>query len=423
MKLLHLTAGTGSYHCGTCIRDNTFVSGLRALGHEAHLLPLYLPLVVDGEDCSVGEPQFLGGISTYLQQRSALFRMAPRGLARLVDARPLLSRVQGLSAMTRPSELGDISVSMLKGLAGVHEAEIRRLASWIRDHVKPDIVVVSNGLLAGVGAAVKDIVDCRVVCTLQSELNFVDGLPEPYRMEVWAQMRQALSAMDEVVAVSEYCREQMVERLEWTAAQVKVVSGGAELSGFTPSDSGPPERPVLGYFARICEEKGALRAVAIFDELRQRPGLGGLTLDIGGSVAPGDWDFVKSLERSSKSPQAIRIAPNIGLEQKQEFMRGLSVLFVPGREHEIGGLYALEAMASGVPVVAANVGGPGELVDRTGGGMLYRLGDNEGMLDSLERLLKNRDLQLQLGAAGRAATLEQFSAPAMCRRWLDLVVG
>ena len=104
-------------------------------------------------------------------------------------------------------------------------------------------------------------------------------------------------------------------------------------------------------------------------------------------------------------------------------MRGVSVLCVPGREHEVAGLYAIEAIASGVPVVAANIGGAGEVVDATGGGLLYRAGDRAGMLDTLERLLNNRVLQTNLGAVGRETVLRQYSAEAMGKRWLDCVLG
>ena len=67
MKILHLTAGTGLYHCGSCIRDNALVAGLQDIGQRAALVPLYLDLVVDGDNCSLGQPLFLGGINAYLQ--------------------------------------------------------------------------------------------------------------------------------------------------------------------------------------------------------------------------------------------------------------------------------------------------------------------------------------------------------------------
>ena len=47
MKIVFLTAGTGSYYCGACMRDNSLAKALVRAGHEAVVLPLYLPLKLD----------------------------------------------------------------------------------------------------------------------------------------------------------------------------------------------------------------------------------------------------------------------------------------------------------------------------------------------------------------------------------------
>ena len=52
MRILHLTPGTGSFHCGSCLRDNALVKALRARGHDAMMVPLYLPLVTDADDAN-----------------------------------------------------------------------------------------------------------------------------------------------------------------------------------------------------------------------------------------------------------------------------------------------------------------------------------------------------------------------------------
>ena len=48
MKILQITAGTGSFYCGTCIRDNAAVAALKKLGHDVLMLPLYLPTMILG---------------------------------------------------------------------------------------------------------------------------------------------------------------------------------------------------------------------------------------------------------------------------------------------------------------------------------------------------------------------------------------
>ena len=47
MRIAHLTAGTGRFFCGTCLRDHALVDALRARGHDAVMVPLYLPLVTE----------------------------------------------------------------------------------------------------------------------------------------------------------------------------------------------------------------------------------------------------------------------------------------------------------------------------------------------------------------------------------------
>src|SRR5690242_5732466 len=86
MKIIQLTPGTGSFYCGTCLRDNALVSALRKQGHDALMVPLYLPPTLDEAAANEDMPVFYGGINVYLQQQSALFRKTPRWLDRLLDS-------------------------------------------------------------------------------------------------------------------------------------------------------------------------------------------------------------------------------------------------------------------------------------------------------------------------------------------------
>jgi glycosyltransferase involved in cell wall biosynthesis len=418
MKIVHLTAGTGSYHCGSCIRDNALVTALQNLGHDAILVPLYLPLVVDGEDCSREQPLFLGGINTYLQQNISLFRGAPAWVNRALDTRALLKRVAGAASFTDPAALGEMTLSLLEGMSGHQSDEIRRLAHWIRDEVRPDVVVMSNGLLAGIGEAIREISGVKVVCTLQSELHFVDGLTEPHRALVWARMAEALQHLNGVVAVSAYGMEQMSQRWGDASPEIEIIQGGLELDVFSPREPNEREGMVLGYFARLCEEKGARVVLDAVESLRALPGLAGLRLEMGGSVAPGGQPFVDSLNAASAEHEHVQIAENLSREEKVQFLRGISVFCVPGRMHEVAALYALEAMASGVPVVAAAEGGAGELIRATGGGLTFCAGDTAAMIETLAGLLRDPVRQAELGERGRAAVLRDYSSTAMAKRWL-----
>src|SRR5438105_8230939 len=121
MKIVQITPGAGGMYCGGCFRDNTLVAALRQIGHEVLMVPLYLPLTLDEADNSEGVPTFFGGINVYLEQKSSWFRNAPVWVHRFFDS-PWLLKVAGrLGAKTRAQDLGDITVSMLRGEQG-HQA-------------------------------------------------------------------------------------------------------------------------------------------------------------------------------------------------------------------------------------------------------------------------------------------------------------
>jgi len=232
-------------------------------------------------------------------------------------------------------------------------------------------------------------------------------------------MAAALRGLDGVVAVSQYCKEQMADRCGLSNDGIVVIPSGLDIDLFAPPQSGPPAPPVMGYLARLSEEKGAMVALESYAALRQRPGLETLRLEMGGSVAPGGQAFVDGLTAVASSHSDARIVSNLGLEEKVAFLQGMSVLCVPGRMHEVAALYVIEALASGVPVVAAGEGGAGELVRATGGGLTYRAGNDAEMLEALATVLEDTALRAELGGRGRAVVQEVYTASAMAKRWVE----
>src|SRR6185436_13215573 len=131
-------------YCGNCFRDNALVRALRQLGHETLMVPLYLPLTLDEEDESAGTPIFFSGINVYLQQKSAFFREAPSWFHDLFTKRTLLKWAAGKAANTRAEDLGEITLSMLKGEEGNQQRELDELVGWLAKQSKPDVISLSN---------------------------------------------------------------------------------------------------------------------------------------------------------------------------------------------------------------------------------------------------------------------------------------
>src|SRR5436190_21602740 len=113
MRIAYITAGAAGMFCGSCMRDNTLVTTLRAQGHDALLIPTYTPIRTDEADVS-DEHLFFGGINVYLQQKFALFRHTPRFLDRLLDFKPLLRWVSRFAYRSRADDLGATTMSLLR---------------------------------------------------------------------------------------------------------------------------------------------------------------------------------------------------------------------------------------------------------------------------------------------------------------------
>jgi glycosyltransferase involved in cell wall biosynthesis len=100
---------------------------------------------------------------------------------------------------------------------------------------------------------------------------------------------------------------------------------------------------------------------------------------------------------------------------KVRFMQSIDVLSVPAPYREPKGLYVLEALAAGVPVVEPRHGSFPELIAATGGGLLVNPDDPAALAVGLRRLLDDAELRHELGRKGQAAVRERFTAETMAR--------
>jgi len=424
MNIVYITAGAGGMFCGICLRDNALVAALKKMGHLATMVPLYLPLTLDEEDQSAGTPIFFSGINVYLQQKSGLFRGAPDWFHKLMAARSLLKWVGTKAAKTRPEDVGDLTLSMLRGEEGFQLRELDELIAWLRTQPKPDVVCLSNALLVGMARKIKSELKSPVVCMMQGEVDYLDALLPEYRAQCWKTLSERAKDIDLFGAASRYFGDLMCQRLSIPSDRVKVVYSGINLDGYGNSQASPNTAtfaPVLGYFARMCPEKGLDTLVEAYVQLRQRDRIKGLHLRIGGGCGAGDEAFVNSLrQRLNESGylKDVEFFPNLDRAAKIKFLQSLSVFSVPARCTEAFGLYAVEAMAAGVPVVQPRTGAFPEIIEATGGGVIYD-GDSKALAAALEELLSNPERARTLGQTGKRAALEKFNSEAMARTAID----
>ena len=210
---MQLTPGAGAMYCGGCLRDNALVAALRRFGHQVTMVPLYLPLTLDEPDQSAETPVFFGGLNVYLEQKSALFRGAPGWFHGLLASRPLLNWAAGRAAKTRAADLGELTLSMLRGESGNQAREVDELIAWLKTQPPPDVLCLSNALLIGMVRRLKSELHVPVACALQGEDSFLDALPEAHRTACWQTLAERALEVDLFIAPSRYFGRLMQQRL------------------------------------------------------------------------------------------------------------------------------------------------------------------------------------------------------------------
>ncbi|MGB7220722.1 MAG: glycosyltransferase family 4 protein [Vicinamibacterales bacterium] len=413
MKILSITAGAAGMYCGSCGRDNALAVELLARGHDVTLLPLYTPTTTDEENVSRKQVLF-GGISIYLEQHLALFRHTPRFLDRLWDSPRVIGALASRSLSTDPKLLGDMTISMLEGDRGLLRKEFGKLTEWLADEPVPDIVNLPNSLLIGLARPLGEIVKRPICCTLQGEDLFLEGLIEPYRTRAIDLIRRQAQDVDCFLPVSDFYVPGMSRLLGIPPGRMAVVPLGINLSGYEPRAARRAENDVfrIGYFARIAPEKGLHVLADAYQQFRRRTGGARVRLEAAGYMSrahAGYLDDVRATLARAGLADEFEYRGAVDRNGKLAFLRSLDVLSVPATYDEPKGVFLLEAMASGVPVVQPRRGAFTEIVERTGGGVLVAPDDPAALSDGLYSLWQDRALAARLGQAGHDGVREHYA--------------
>jgi glycosyltransferase involved in cell wall biosynthesis len=430
MRILYITAGAANMYCGSCLRDNALAAEMISRGHDVTLVPIYTPTLTDEQNVSQ-QKVFFGGISVYLQQYVSLFRKSPWVLDRLWDSSLMLKLAARRSISTSPKLLGELTVSMLKGEDGNQRKELLKMLDWLRHEPAPDVISLPYTLLIGLAGPLKEALQRPVYCTLQGEDLFLDGLQEPYRREALRLIRENVKHVDAFIAVSDYYARFMPEYLGIPENKMRVVPLGINLGGYEARPSKRSKPFTIGYFARVAPEKGLHVLAETYMRLRsERDDFPAARLEVAGYLGAEHKKYLEDIERQIKQwglEAEFHYRGILDRQEKIEFLRGLDVLCVPATYNEPKGIFLLEAMACGVPVVQPRRGAFTEIIEKTKGGLLVEPDSTESLAEGIFKLYQNPQLAETLGANGFQGVREHYSVARMAERALevygDLAVG
>lgn len=410
-------------YCGSCLRDNALAAELLRQGHDCILLPLYTPLRTDEASVSI-DKVFFGGISIYLEQQSALFRHTPAWMDKLWDSSLAIKLATKRSISVDPKQLGELTISMLKGELGHQRKEVAKLVEWLKVQDTPEIVVLQNSMLIALAAPIKRSLQRPVVCTMQGEELFLEGLPEPYHSQALQLIRASVAHVDAFIAVSHYGAEFMADYLSIPRDKIHVVPLGIHPNDFTPRNGQhESETFTVGYFGRIAPEKGLHLLAEAYKLLRERTDVVNTRLEAAGWMGPEGKAYLAEIEQKLTAwglRDEFHYHGELDRQGKVEFLRRLNVFSMPATYAEPKGLTLLEAMAAGVPVVQPRHGSFPEIIERTGGGLLVEANDAASLAESLYTLYQNPELTADLGRHGAAGVRKHYGVAQMAERAIEV---
>ncbi|MCB9541485.1 MAG: N-acetyl-alpha-D-glucosaminyl L-malate synthase BshA [Myxococcales bacterium] len=257
-----------------------------------------------------------------------------------------------------------------------------------------------------------------LVTTLHGTDVTVVGCDDSYRPAT----RHAIAASDAVTAPSAFLRDAAWDGigLDREGTPIEVIPNFVDTDRYAPAVAGDDERlaalwdgdpsvPVVVHVSNFRPIKRVPRVVELFAAVRARHRARLLLI--------GDGP-----ERAAVEAQvtAHGLGDDVRLVGKQEhfeaWLRACAVFVLPS-ESESFGLAALEALSSGVPVVASAVGGLGEVVQHGETGWLAGADDIGGMAERIAALVADPALRARMGAAARADVLSRFCAAPMVERY------
>ncbi len=423
LKIVNIVPGFGgTFYCGNCLRDSGHTKSLIKLGHDAMMLPIYLPLTMEHGIEENSTPIFYGAVNIYLKQKFGFLRHMPHWMEKMFNSSSILRYAAKKAGSTRTEGLEEMTLSMLRGKDGFQNQELQELIDFLKKHEQPDVVHLSNALLMGLAKQIKEQLKIPVVCSLQDEDQWVDVMNDYYRQKVWELMAERAKDVDAFIAVSDYYASEMKRKMNIPEEKMFVVPIGIDKSLY--KHSGPSSSPkVIGYISRMYEEHGFGLLIDAFIELKKTPGFEDVLLKLSGGYTADDKKFVKKQVKKLKSAGVIddvEFIDDYKPENRFSFFEKTTITTVPVLRGEAFGVYQLESLACGVPLVQPNLGAFPEIINQTKGGVTFSPNTVEAMTQKWIDVLSDEELLKTLSEEGHKNTLENYDIDSVSEMVLDI---
>lgn len=288
--------------------------------------------------------------------------------------------------------------------------------------LRPDIVHTRNlSALEGAVVAALAGVPARVHGEHGRDIHDIDGRNKKYLML----RRICQYFVHRYIPLSRDLESWLREVVRVRETKIRQIYNGVDSERFHPSVAGREAMPnpefsgqncvVIGTVGRLEQVKDQRTLVRAFAEISQRCPQLAPRLRL---ILVGDGSTRIKLEQlASELGVSDRLWITGATNDVPVLMRGMDIFVLPSLVEGISNTI-LEAMASGLPIVATRVGGNPELVSDGITGCLVPANDPVVMATALQTYIESPVLRIKHGQAGRRRVVEEFSMAAMAERYL-----
>ncbi|WP_231496146.1 D-inositol-3-phosphate glycosyltransferase [Nocardioides sp. URHA0032] len=381
-----------------------------------------------------------GGMNVYVIELSR--RLAARGIEVDIFTRSTSSALDPVVPACDGVTVRHVHAGPFEGLT---KAELPgQLCAFAREVLRAEAaqpeghydVVHSHYWLSGqVGALARDRWGVPLVHTMhtmakvKNEALAAGDTPEPVARIIGEE--QVVEAADMLIANTDLEAKQLINLYDADPSRVEVVHPGVDLDVFRPQDRAtvrarlglPADAAVLLFAGRIQPLKAPdvlLRAVA--ELLRRTPSLRSrLVVPVVGGPSGSGLEHPESLAQLSRElglEDVVRFVPPVAQDELARWCAAATLVAVPSYNESFG-LVAVEAQATGTPVVAAAVGGLTTVVRDGRSGLLVDGHDPVAWADALRRVVEDDALRVRL-EAGALEQARRFSWERTAERVLEV---
>jgi glycosyltransferase involved in cell wall biosynthesis len=274
------------------------------------------------------------------------------------------------------------------------------------------IHVHTADILAAVAGIMRPFIKACVTVKVSGAWEFEGGILDPAHRTSWFYrfLNGCLRRADYIQCISEHTR-QMVLDAGYSATQVSMIPNAVDLRRFNPSEL-PFDKPVVVFVGRLVPVKGLSVLIAAWQHVL---GQANATLIIAGDGP----------ERAALQSQVRQL----GVESRVQFLGSLTdvvpvlaqaCMYVQASFQEGMPNSVLEAMASGLPIVATRVSGNEDLVTDGQNGLLVSPGDHLALAEAILAMLAQPEMARRMGQVSRQIVESKYSTEAVMQSLLHI---